>query len=243
MFARLSFRRLRYAGSLTNSESRLPSICKSFASTPQDKDKSNEKKSITSRFGGFNGVVLGSAAVATASVSYLLYDVTYNFMSLTPAASLYYGFMAGAASAATAAGFGYLGERWSRLNPDRALAAAMKVIRANPKVADILGEGLTSGKMRSYNIQRGGISFKESFPKLYRPEIQLTFVLKGLKGSANVLVVYSVFGMREKLVYCGINYPSPTGGRVLSTALVGDKDYFTTLHDFKKHGESLSTLE
>jgi hypothetical protein len=208
-------------------------------SSPIDKEedakalKGGSQSTLISRYG-----YPAAAAGGTIVAALLVYDLAYDFLVLTPAQSMYYGFMGGLFAAGIGGGVGYLGIRWSRLNPDRAISAAMKVLRSHPLAAEILGDGISSGTLRTYKIKRGFLSFKNGLPVFSRPEVQLVFVAKGSTREALVSVTYSVLGVKESLPYCGLSWSSAKGTQEF-LAIVGDKSRFTATDDIKSMGKKL----
>ena len=71
-------------------------------------------------------MTVGGGAVVFYGISKLLLDLTTSFMSLTPAISLYYGFVGGLASAGVGAVLVNLGYHANRVHPERVYRQALR---------------------------------------------------------------------------------------------------------------------
>ncbi len=83
-------------------------------------------------------------------------DVTSSFLSLTPAVSLYYGFIGGVVSAGIGAGLINLGYNASFVQPERVYRQALKLVSRHDEIKERLGgKPLTVIDTKSYNSVLG----------------------------------------------------------------------------------------
>jgi hypothetical protein len=159
--------------------------------TPGNKDHN----SVMAKYGEqikFAGL-FGGGSVVFYGISRLFYDVTYQFLSLTPAISLKYGFYGGALTAFGMAGAAYGGLRGIRPDPESAFSAGMSAANYAEDLRSLLGGSLSCSaqdiklyKSRggSFGVVNGSVSFKT-------PKCELVFTGSGPLGRANVVVIYS----------------------------------------------------
>lgn len=183
-------------------------------------------------------VIVGSSIVLALGVSKALYGVTSSFLALTPAGSLYYGFIGGMATMGMAAGFSYIGERSFRLNPNHAIRSAMQVISKNKGVQEALGGSMTIGPIKTYKSIASSIGVVNGKPGWVSPRIEVVFQLHGKKGDGLVSVVYTKKGLfQEKCEFIEIEVEGGNGKHPY--LLVGEADDFTVRSDVKRHANVL----
>jgi hypothetical protein len=216
-------------------------VCVRDFSSPANKDDDSLKSksqaaSLLSRY-----AYPAAAAGGTFVAAMLMYDVAYDFLVLTPAQSMYYGYLAGMMTAGIGGGVSFLGFRWSRLNPDRAISAAMKALNKDPLAKEILGTGISAGSVRAYKIRRGFLSFEGIIPKFARPEVQLVFIAKGSNKEAIATVTYSVLAFREHVAFCGLSWVNPRGLPEAAT-IVCNHTAFTATEELKSLSKRIFSL-
>lgn len=142
-------------------------------------------------------LVIGGVTAASLSVAYILFDLTHAFMSLTPATSLFYGFMSGAVTAGSTAGLAWYVGRSFQISPDRAVARAMKLINKNDAVLAYIGKSRPSG-IKSFYSKYGGFAVSASKASLSweSPQIQTMFVLEGTKPGVERALASVVYGKK-----------------------------------------------
>jgi hypothetical protein len=112
-----------------------------------------------------------------------MYDLTFSFMSLTPAVSLYYGFIGGALSTAAAAGISYTGIRAIHIHPNEVFWPSWNVVSSNAQVKDLLGNILkVSSDLRAYKSIKGGLTVQNKSISWVNPECILVYNIIGDRG-------------------------------------------------------------
>ena len=155
---------------------------KDYESIDQEADNEtqgdNNPNSIMSKYGEqikLAGLV-GSGSVVFYGISRLFYDVTYQFLSLTPAISLKYGFYGGALTAFGMAGAAYGGLRGIRPDPEAAFYAGMSASNKNEDLRSLLGVlpshsakdiKLYKSRGGSFGVVNGSVAFKTPKCELY----------------------------------------------------------------------------
>ena len=139
------------------------------------------------------GAMVGSGSVVFYGISRLFYDVTYQFLSLTPAISLKYGFYGGALTAFGMAGAAYGGLRGIRPDPEAAFRAGLAQSNANEDLRSLLGGTLSYSAQDSklYKARGGSIGVVNGSVTLKKAKVELVFTGSGPQGKANVIVIYS----------------------------------------------------
>ena len=195
-------------------------------------------------------LVIGGAAVTSLGVAYILFDLTHAFLSLTPASSMYYGFIGGAMTAGTTAGLAWYGERSFQISADRAVAKAMKVINQNETVVAYIGKSRPAS-IKSFSSKYGGFAVNATKARLSweSPQIQVQFVLEGSKmgdrsgggggQQAIASVVYGKKGFSEVLEYVGVDF-SPQDPHSATLVVEGNASKFTIANALKAHCFNMS---
>lgn len=200
------------------SKSIFPSLrcCYSVNNNPVDEKTSESKFSvILSQITSSRGLVITGSILAALGITRAMYNITYSFLSLTPATSMYYGFLGGVMVSTTTAALIYIGDRSFRINPNRALAASLKILNKNSDLKHLIGSSLSAGPIKVYQS-------RETF---LRPQIQMCYLLQGAKGEALVSVVYCKKGLGEDIEYLGVDWMDKAG-KILDFQLIGDPSKF-----------------
>lgn len=182
-------------------------------------------------------VIVGGSIILAMGVSKALYSVTSSFLALTPAGSLYYGFIGGMVTMGMAAGFSYIGERSFRLNPNNAIRAAMQIVSKHKDFQDILGN-FTVGPIKTYKSVASSIGVVSGKPGWISPRIEVVFQLNGKKSNAVVFVVYTKKGLfQEKCEFVELEIGDDE--KAQKYFLTGDSEQFTIRSDLKRHASTL----
>ncbi len=184
--------------------------------------------------------IVGGSIILAVGVSKVLYSITSSFLALTPAGSLYYGFMGGMVTMGMAAGFSYVGERSFRLNPNHAIRSAMQIISKHKDVQEHLGSSLTIGPIKTYKSVASSIGVVNGKPGWISPILDVVFQLHSRNKDAIVSVVYTKKGLlQEKCEFIEVEINDPNDGKKTLT-LVGENSHFTVRNEIKRHAAALS---
>lgn len=186
-------------------------------------------------------VMLGSGVVALG-VSRVFYSVMYSFLELTPAASLYYGFMGGIITAASSAMVIWWGDQTFRVAPERAVQYSLELLNKSKAVTDVLGSGAQlNSVVRSYSIVHSQIGFKGVAPKWISPFVEVAYTVKAKNSDKEAIVtcVYGKKGIDEVVDYLAIE-PISAQDSNKKVVIMGKEALFTIQSQLKKHGEDLT---
>lgn len=182
-------------------------------------------------------VMLGSGVVAFG-VSRVFYNITYSFLGLTPAASLYYGFLGGLVTAASGAMVVWWGDQTFRVAPERAVTYSLELLNKSKKVTDLMGGYvITNNVVRSYSIVHSQIGFKGILPRWISPYVEIVYTVKS-KNSEDEAVVTCVYGKKgtgEVVDYLAIE---PTDGDKL--VVIAKAATFSIQDSLKKHATTIT---
>lgn len=157
------------------------------------------------------GFAVGGGSVALYGISKIMYFVTTTFMTLTPTASLYYGFIGGSLSAALAAGAGILLLQSSRgIDHERLWRRAISELSKNDKVKRNVGFRIRAGDMKAYlTTQRGGLLVHKGSLSWAKSRCEMIFPIEGYgdhlytEGFVTV-VVSKKFGLYDKIEFLSV---------------------------------------
>ncbi len=187
-------------------------------------------------------MMIGGGSLVALGITYSFYDITYAFMSLTPAASLYYGFVSGVFTAGTAGGMAWYAERSFHISPDRAVVKAVHSINKNPVIVNALGK-VKAGTVKSYTSKHGGFSIKATNASMFwdSPQIQIMFPVTGSKNNQQAMacVVYGKKGFSEILEYVGIDL-DPSDPTASMFVVEGNSAKFNIQNNLKAHVKDIS---
>jgi len=200
------------------------------------------------------GMIAGGSVTAALVLTRFIYGISYSFMSLTPAVSLYYGYMGGILTTITVGGCAFIGERAFRvIDPSAAKRAAMVVLNKNDALKRVINEkgketqDLTAGKVFSYLPTKGGmgLAVNSYLPQWYHPEVQICFTVQGSTGEALVTALYTKKGIYTTsatgdIEYVGVEWIS--GNNNIGAApmtVLGDRSKFTAINSFRRHSRVL----
>lgn len=182
-------------------------------------------------------VMLGSGVVAFG-VSRVFYNITYSFLGLTPAASLYYGFIGGLVTAASGAMVVWWGDQTFRVAPERAVTYSLELLNKSKKVNDLMGGYvITNNVVRSYSIVHSQIGFKGILPRWISPYVEVAYTVKS-KNSDDEAVVTCVYGKKgtsEVVDYLAIE---PTDGEKM--VIIAKAATFSIQDSLNKHAETIT---
>lgn len=182
-------------------------------------------------------VVLGSGIVALG-VSRVFYSVTYTFLGLTPATSLYYGFIGGLLTAGSSAAVVWWGDQTFRVAPERAVQYSLETLNKSPNVTTLMGGTVQSNSaVRSYSVINSQIGFKNMVPVWISPYVEIAYTVKGKTNKeAVVTCVYGKKGTKEVIDYLAIE---PKDGTSDKLVVVKKNALFTISVSLKKHAEDV----
>lgn len=205
-------------------------------------------------------MIVGGSVTAALVLTRFIYGMTSSFMFMTPASSLYYGYMGGILTCATVGVCAYIGEKAFRvIDPSSAKRAALMVINKNESLKRVInekgkeGEDLKAGSVYSYFPTRGGMGLPLDgyLPKWYHPEVQLCFVVQGSAGEALVTALYTKKGVYSStaggdLEYVGVEWISGNNNEafevVAPMTVLGDRSKFTAINNFRRHSKLLDHI-
>lgn len=189
--------------------------------------------------GSSTQLILGSSVVVALGVSRVFYGLTSSFLALTPAGSLYYGFLGGAITTGVAAGLTYVGERSFRLNPNHAVRSCMQYLSKNKEANEILGGQLRPGQVRSYTAVHSSLSMNHGKPKWVNPVIQMAFIVHGQRSDALVSLYYTKKGLfEEKCQYISLDFYDQKGNLV-NICLEGNEKDFDAKNELKHFANTI----
>ena len=164
-----------------------------------------------------SGVAAGS--IVFYGISRLFYDIAYEFLSLTPAISLKYGFYGGAASAFGLAAMGYGVARGLQPNPEGAFRRGLALANANEDLRSLVGGYLSysATDLKMYKARGGSFGVVNGSVQFKHPKCELMFTGSGPKGKANVIIIYTQNLFKPPSIdFCGADVVSTAGTRGLS---------------------------
>lgn len=184
-------------------------------------------------------VMLGSGVVAFG-VSRVFYNITYSFLGLTPAASLYYGFMGGLVTAASGAMVVWWGDQTFRVAPERAVTYSLELLNKSSKVTELMGGYvITNNVVRSYSIVHSQIGFKGILPRWISPYVEVVYTVKSKNAEAEAVVtcVYGKKGTSEVVDYLAIE---PTASKGEKLVVIAKDATFTIQDSVNKHAAAIT---
>lgn len=166
--------------------------------TPHEDEVKGWKKYLTPV------VTVGGGAVALYGISRIMYYMATSFLALTPAGSLYYGFIGGCISSGFLGLMIGMGIESQRLDPDLALRYARSLTLKHGVVKQLLGNNLKVNELKLYKTTHGGLGVRNGVPQWVSPEVNLVFHVNGSLGEGivrancvrknfNVIVTYLSF--------------------------------------------------
>lgn len=177
----------------------------------------------------FSTLQRGATVAGAAGVTYLFYDLTYRFLSLTPYISLKYGFVGGILSTGLIATTLYGLDTYIHTRPDNAFRQASHIATTSAKLKEVLGGARLEGNaVKAYRSNQG----YGNLLRFKTPAVELMFTLKGSKGTATVFVhsTHSLLFHKAKIISCiaDVNLQSGARSRLLLEGKE-DNDRFNVL--------------
>jgi len=156
----------------------------------------DEKSSMMSTFEKYKPRVINSlpymaGAVVLYGVSKLFFDVSYIFLSLTPAVSLRYGFFGGLVSGGAVGALLYATDSAAHPRPEFAYRRALNLINQNENLRSLVGGKLVSGELKAYVARGGNFGILNGKPIWNAPVVELLFKVKAPAGDAIVCVIFT----------------------------------------------------
>jgi hypothetical protein len=165
------------------------------------------------------GAGLAAGSVVFYGISRLFYDVAYQFLALTPAVSLKYGFYGGSLTAFGVTAMGYGVARGLQPNPEGAFRQGLALANANEDLRSLLGGYLiySAQDLKMYKARGGSFGVVNGSVQFKHPKVELVFTGSGPMGKANVLVIYHQNLFQSPTIdFCGADVVSTAGSRGLS---------------------------
>lgn len=199
-----------------------------------------------------SGFVLAGSAFVGIGMTRIFYGVTTSFLGLTPAGSLYYGFVGGLLTAASSAAVIYIGERSFRIHPDHAVNLCLPILNKNKMILELFGSHVTlASTAKTYSLQQSTIGLVNNIPTWINPNIQLVFTVRGKRKDVDgiVTVVYRKAGLAEHIDYLAVDVipltikaGSPVSASSASLVIVGHDNRFTVRNLVQQHAQTLLQL-
>ena len=161
-----------------------------------------------------------------------MYEMTTTFMSLTPAISLYYGFLGGFFSGIGTCGAVYVVNEARFISPDTTFYNAISTISNDPNIKKI---NLLSHKTSDFKLLSstpGYIGLKHSLPSWIGPKNILVFNVYGKNNEKGIVsVVQSKSYFKPKINYLHVNLFNSNNELVNSLLLIDDHPSFVQYED------------
>ena len=135
----------------------------------------------------------GIGSVTFYGITRFMYDITYQFLALTPATSLYYGFMGGSISttifgSCVLAAYGTLS-----MHPNNSYKLASNIASNDSELKKYLGANagrrLSVDQLKTYTALSGGVNF--STMALQSPQMYIMFKIYDKKKCDTYALVYA----------------------------------------------------
>lgn len=146
-----------------------------------------------------------------------MYAITTTFMTLTPAVSLYYGFIGGTMTSGISCIA--LAIAWNSrfISPESAFHKIIGNANKNPQIKKVFGSSLTAGELRTYRSTSGSIGIKNGYPVWIGPKIEMVFNVRGKDAEGLIAAIISKSGYFMKIDYLSIYVPEKG-----NTVIIGD---------------------
>lgn len=157
-----------------------------------------------------NGAMVLGAGVTAYGISNIIWDMTKMFITLTPAATGYYGFVGGIFSTSILGGLAYYTERWYTIRPETVFQMSLNELNKPHQVWREQGVGTyKSGKLRAFR-QDGGYWTVENRRLVWqKPRVQMVYNAFSAHGEAIVTVEASRSGFNETIEFICIDVETP----------------------------------
>lgn len=171
------------------------------------------------------GIAIGGGFWVLTSV---LYNLAYAFLELTPAASLYYGFIGGSLSTGLAAGALLSYNNGLNIVQYDVFKTIMANINQNEEISLLIGTNYTPSDIRGVSSQQGGFGIAHRNVKWFKPTMKMLFTLSYNVGNrpGKAIVTASV---SRSLLSTSIEYIA-IEAETKRIIVVGDQSCFV-LHD------------
>jgi len=153
-------------------------------------------------------MIFGGGAIVLYGVSSLTFDLIYSFMSLTPAATGYYGFLAGSISAI---GFGSVigtGLRNTGINVAACRRKSLTMVNNSSTVRSVLGGGAQPSEYCAFKATAGYWWIKDGKLTWSPAKATITYDVAGPKGRGIVAVQAARLGLLGKDEFNFIGFQS-----------------------------------
>lgn len=153
-----------------------------------------------------NGAMVVGAGVTAYGISNIIWDMTKMFITLTPAATGYYGFMGGIVSTSILGGLAYYTERWYTIRPETVFRMSLR--KLNKPSQDWREQGVgtyKAGKLRAFRQDGGYWSVVNRRLVWEKPRVQMVYNVFSAHGEALVTVEASRSGFNETIEFICID--------------------------------------
>lgn len=135
----------------------------------------------------------GLGSVTFYGITRVMYDVTYQFLALTPATSLYYGFVGGSISTTIFGSFILAAYGTLSMHPSSSYHVAAKIARNDAELKRHLGvtagQRLAIDQLKTYVSQSGGVNL--SSMAINSPQMFVMFKVYEKKRANTYALVYA----------------------------------------------------
>lgn len=151
-------------------------------------------------------------------------------MTLTPYASLYYGFMGGMITAGVGSSVVVNSVRFTHIHPDTAWAAALAALNENKALQTTIGvrTQYNSELIKGYRHFVGGLTIRNNRPYWASPKVEMLVKLRGEHGEVLVATRVARRQMKEQVDYLSLHFSEKHAKNKYQTVtdmvIVGDKN-------------------
>ena len=168
-------------------------------------------------------------------ISRIMYDLTYEFLALTPYGSLKYGFYGGCLSSIIFGSAAYSLSYALTISPDHVFRLSSHLVLQNKELAAIIGKPNVAESLKTYKHITGNIVAEGGLPKWKAPQLYMMYVCSGANGGqAIVNVLCTKESMKYKLDFVGIDVMLGDKSHKKLT-LVGNESGFSTFEPYRKY--------
>lgn len=166
-------------------------------------------------------------------ISRIMYDLTYEFLALTPYGSLKYGFYGGCLSSIVFGAATYSSLYALTISPDHVFRISSSLVLQNKDLAALIGKASVAESLKTYKHVTGNIVASGGFPAWKPPQLYMMYVCNGAKGGqAIVNVLCTKENLKYKLEFVGVEV---LGDQNKKLTLVGEETGFEAFSPYRKY--------
>jgi hypothetical protein len=172
-------------------------------------------------------------------VDRIMYTITTTFMTLTPAVSLYYGFIGGTMTSGISCIALMIAWNSRYVTPESAFHKVFGNISKNPQIKRMFGSSFTAGDLRTYRSTAGAIAVRNGYPVLLGPKLEMVFNVHGKDADGIVAAIVSKNGYFTKIDYLSIYLPKKG-----NTVIIGNENAWTmkkSLEDYVSYQHKITS--